>query len=74
MIPLSDRIGEMQVTSFLAPEGAWASCFIEHLRVLHRLEFDAVRAYYVVAQSKFDFTGYMIQATDLYSRPSESEG
>jgi len=55
-----------------------AFCFIEHLRVLHRvlhrLEFDKARAYYVVAQSMFDFTGYMVQATDLYSRPGESEG
>jgi len=51
-----------------------ASCFIEHLWVLHRLEFDKARAYYVVAQSRFDFTGYMVQATDLYSRPGESEG
>ena len=55
------------MTSSLVPEGAGASCFIEHLRVLHRLEFDAVRAYYVVAQSKFDFTGYMVKAIDLYS-------
>ncbi len=54
------------MTSSLVPEGAGASCFIEHLRVLHRLEFDAVRDYYTVAQSKFDLAGYMVQATDLY--------
>ena len=54
------------MTSSLVPEGAGASCFIEHLRVLHRLEFDAVRDYYAVAQSKFDLAGYMVHATDLY--------
>jgi len=53
------------VTSSHAPEGTWLPCFIEHLLVLHRLEFDAVRAYHVVAQSRFDFTGYVVQATDL---------
>jgi len=53
------------VTSPHAPEGTGLPCFIEHLLVLNRLEFDAIRAYYVVAQSRFDLKGYMVQATDL---------
>jgi hypothetical protein len=61
-------------SDFLPDLQGGASCFVEHLRVLHRLEIDTVRAYYVTAQSKFGFTGYMVQAADLYSRPSEPEG
>jgi len=58
-------IMDTYVTSSHASEGAGIPASSSYLRVLHRLEFDAVRAYYVVAQSRFDFTAYMVQATDL---------
>jgi hypothetical protein len=62
------------VTSSHAPEGAGLPASQSTFGFSTGLNSTQSAPATLLSQSKFDFTGYMVQATDLYSRPSESEG